>query len=147
MGRSIHLRFASVLGPLRVAEFHSEMGLLFEGRRDATPLNAAISVRPVFPGALDAVRRQHGWRSDQFILDVAAADGALRLSGYQGYPENLPIGVYDLGVEVESYRFRDAWQRVVVNEDGEATANFVEKPDRRRVQLVDNMDRSGPSWF
>jgi len=105
------------------------------------PLNTAISLRPIFLGAFDVVRRRRGWGADQFMLDVAVLDGALRLSGYQGDPEGLPIGVYDLGVEVESYRFQNAGQRVVLREDGEAGVRIEEKPDRRRVQLADNMDR------
>jgi len=49
-------------------------------------------------------------------------------------------GVYDITVELESYRFRDTAQRITVRRGQQILVTLHEQPDTRRVQLLDNID-------
>jgi len=140
MNESILLRFESEGRPLRIVEFDAEQGVVFDRHPAASPLNLAIGLQPVFPQLLEPVQRRRDWRNKEFLLDAAIRDGGLRFSGYRGDPEGLPQGVYDLTVEVESYRFRDADQRIVLRSGEQREVLVQEAPDRRRLMLRDNFD-------
>lgn len=140
MDESLLLCFRSEGQPLNVAEFRPDQGIVFERRRDASPLIMALGIQPVWPGLLDPVRRRHDWRDKQFCLDAVKQDGGIRLSGFQGDREGFPPGVYDLTVEIESMRFRDATRRVTVREGRQTQLTLHEKPDRRGIRLRDNID-------
>ncbi|HVX67998.1 MAG TPA: hypothetical protein VHA11_15400 [Bryobacteraceae bacterium] len=140
MNESLLLQFESGGRPLKVADFRASLGVTFDGHADASPLNVAIGLQPVFPRLLDPVRQRHDWRDREFLLDVSESAGGLRLSGYQGDPQGLPPGVYDITVEVESYRFEDSGQRVILHEGQSAAVVLHEKPDPRRLELHDNFD-------
>jgi hypothetical protein len=140
MNESLLIRFASQGRPLNVIDFQAREGVTFDHHPDASPLNLALGFQSLLPGQLDLVRRRHDWRNQEFLLDVAADSGALRVSGFEGDAEGLPPGAYDITIELESYKFRDDLRRVVVHE-GQATEIALEEdPDLRRVQLRDNID-------
>ena len=140
MNESLLLQFEAGGRPLKIQRFRAEEGIVFERDPGASPLNAAIGLRPVYPELLALVQRRHDWRRGEFRLDVAIDSGGLRFSGYKGDPEGLPDGIYDLTVQVESYEFRDGEQRVSLGEGQKAVVTLHEKPDLRRVQLHDNFD-------
>jgi len=140
MNESILLRFESEGRPLRVVEFGVEQGIVFDRHPDASPLNLAIGLQPLFPQLLEPVQRRHDWRNKEFLLAAAIHDGGLRFSGHKGDPEGLPQGVYDLTVEIESFRFRDADQRITLRDGKQTEVTVHEEPDRRRIVLRDNFD-------
>ncbi len=145
MDESILLHFANDGKPMKVLSFHRSEGVRFHQPKDASPLNLALGLQPLFPGRLDPVRLRHDWREKQFNLDVAVHDGGLLLSGYRGDREGLPFGPYDLTVEVESYRFQNGQQRILLQKGERKTVALVTESDLRRVQLLDNYDAATAS--
>jgi hypothetical protein len=141
MDESLVVRFELDGRPLSVASFRKDLGLVFETHADASPLNLAVGLQPVFPQLLDPVRLRHDWRSKEFALDVTVEGGALRFSGFRGDREGLPAGVYDVTLELESYRFLNAEQRITIDRSSEAEMILKIRPDRRRVRLLSGMDR------
>jgi hypothetical protein len=140
MNESLLVQFESGGRPLNVVDFRADLGVTFDHHADASPLNMAIGLQPVFPRLLDPVRQRHDWRDKQFLLDATISAGGLRFSGYQEDPYGLPAGPYDITVEVESYRFRDAQQRVILRDGQSAGIVLHEMPELRRIQLRDNID-------
>ncbi|MCX6619000.1 MAG: hypothetical protein NTZ98_23245 [Acidobacteria bacterium] len=135
MNESLLLRFESGGRQMNVSSFRADEGIVFDSGRDASPLNLAIGMQPVFPQLLVPVQQRHDWRRKEFELDVAIDAGGLRFSGFHGDPEGLPAGVYDITVQVESYEFRDAEQRIILGRNAQTVLTLQEEPDRRRVQL------------
>jgi len=136
----ILLRFKSGDRDLNVVSFRADEGVVFDWHRDASPLNMAIGLQPLFPQLLDPVRQRHDWRGKEFYLDAAVEAGGLLLSGYRGDPLGLPQGIYDLTVEVESMRFRDGAQRITVAAAEQVEVTLHEEPERRSVRLRGNID-------
>lgn len=134
------VRFESAGRQLGVVSFRKNEGLIFDQHPDASPLNVAIGFQPVFPGLLDGVRRKHDWRNKEFKLDAAVDSGCLRFSGFRGDREGLPGGVYDISVEVESFRFSDSEQRITIKGGRQAEMVLHETPDLRRVKLRGGID-------
>ena len=141
MNESLFIRFFSHGKPLQVADFQADEGITFDQHPDASPLNMAIGIQPLLPRQLDLVRQRHDWRDKQFFLDVAANSGGLKVSGFKGDPNGLPAGPYDITIEVESFRFRDSEQRVVIRDGETVPISLNEEPDRRRVMLRDTLDQ------
>ncbi len=140
MNESLLLTFESEGQPLNVASFRADQGLLFAWHRDASPLIVAVGLQPLSPGRLEPVRSRHGWRDKQFYLDAVVEAGGIRFSGFQGDPDGLPPGDYDLTVEVESMRFRDSVRRIRIREGRQTKVTLREKPDRRAIRLRGNLD-------
>ena len=141
MNESLLLRFESEGQPLAIRSFRKKQGLIFDKHRDASPLNIAIGMQPVWPKLLDRVRKRRDWRNKQFCLDSVLDSGCIRLSGYKGDKYGLPSGVYDVTVEVEGYRFKnDGWQRVTLKEGQQTTMTLQEEPDPRQIQLRPGID-------
>jgi len=136
----ILLRFESEGHPLNIMSFSAAEGVVFDWHRDASPLNLAIGLQPLFPQLLDPVRQRHDWRGKEFYLDASLEAGGILFSGYRGDPMGLPQGVYDLTVEVESMRFRDAQQRLTVRQGEQVEVTLHEEPERRAIRLRGNMD-------
>ena len=140
MNESLLVRFESPSRSLRVVRFRVNEGVVFDHHPDASPLNLAIGLQPLFPSLLDPVRRRHDWRDNRFFLDATVDSGGLRFSGFQGDPEGFPEGPYDVTVEVEALRFRDSAQRVILRSQQQTQITLTEEPDPRRVRLHDNVD-------
>jgi hypothetical protein len=140
MNERIFLRFESQGKPLLVRSFSPEEGLVFEGCRDASPLNIALGIKPVLPLLLQSVQRRRDWRNREFKLDANLEAGGIVFSGYGCDPEGLPPGPYDITVQIESYRFKKDWARVVVHKGKTVEIVLEEDPDPRRIQLRDNID-------
>lgn len=140
MDESILIRFEVDGRPLKVISFNARQGVEFEEPRDASPLNLAFGIQALFPSRLDPVRLRHDWRNKEFNLDARVEDGGLLFSGYHGDREGLPFGPYDINVEVESYRFRNAQQRIILHRGARAEVLLRVEPDRRRVRLLNNFD-------
>ena len=141
MDERIVVRFQNEESPMVVQAFSRDEGIVFDRPKDASPLNIAFGLQSLLPGRLDPVRLRHDWRDKEFGLDAAVEDGALVLSGFNGDREGLPFGAYDLTMEVESYRLKNAEQRVVLKQGGRAEIRFDVEPDRRRIKLLDNFDK------
>lgn len=140
MDERILLQFENDGKPMKVVSFNAAEGIAFHKPKDASPLNVAIGLQALLPGRLDAVRLRNDWREKQFNLDVTVKDGGLLLSGFRGDPEGLPFGAYDLTVEVESYRFKNSQQRIVLKKGAQRDVIIIAEADRRRVELLDNFD-------
>lgn len=140
MNESFLLSFQSEGRPRNVASFRADQGIVFEWHRDASPLILALGLKALSPGKLEPVRSRHGWRDKQFYLDAVVEAGGLRFSGFQGDPEGLPPGVYDLTVEVESMRLRRPARRIEIREGRQTQVVLEEIPDRRAIRLRDNLD-------
>ncbi|MBM3747636.1 MAG: hypothetical protein FJW34_17760 [Acidobacteria bacterium] len=140
MNESLLLRFRTEDRPVNVIDFKADDGVVFDWHRDASPLNLALGLQPVFPGHLDPVRRRRDWRNKEFALDAVVHDGGLRLSGFRGDPEGLPAGVYDLTVEVESMEFKKPSERIEIPRGGQHVETFVEEPETRTVSVHENFD-------
>ena len=140
MNESFLLRFELTGRPLNVVSFRADEGIVFDQHRDASPLIIAIGLQPLFPRLLDPVRQRHDWRNKEFFLDATIDSGGLRVSGFQGDPDGLPEGPYDITVELESFRFRDAAQRIVLHSGQQFQITVHEEPDPRRVRLRNNID-------
>ncbi len=128
--------------PMRVESFTREEGIAFESPMDASPLIIAIGLQSLLPGRLDPVRLRHDWREKEFGLDAVAKDGGLLLSGYAGDREGLPYGTYDLTVEVESYRFKNGDQRIVIDRGKQVDIVLDAEPETRRVNLLNNFNEA-----
>ena len=140
MDEKILVRFENGGTPMKVVAFSAEEGIVFDKPKDASPLNIALGLQSLLPGRLDPVRLRHDWRCKEFSLDAAVQDGGVVLSGYNGDREGLPFGTYDITVEVESYKFRNAEQRVVLKQGKQADVVLNAEPDTRRIELLDNFD-------
>jgi hypothetical protein len=145
MDERILLQFENDGKPMKVLSFVRAEGITFHQPKQASPLNLAIGLQPLLPGRLDAVRLRHDWRQKEFNLDIAVHDGGLLLSGYRNDREGLPFGAYDLTVEVESYRFANNEQRIVLPRGEQKAVTLIAEPDRRKVQLLDNFDAATAS--
>ncbi|MBL8174623.1 MAG: hypothetical protein JNK48_08135 [Bryobacterales bacterium] len=141
MKERILLRFQHGGRPMQAVSFHANTGIAFDTPKDASPLNVAIGVQSLQPVRLDAVRKRHDWRNNEFKLDVVLEDGGLLLSGFKGDPDGLPAGPYDLTVEVESYRFRDPSPRVILRDGKQANVVFDAEVDTRDIALRGNFDK------
>jgi hypothetical protein len=135
MNEKLLLRFESGGRQMNISSFRADEGIVFDSGRDASPLNLAIGMQPVFPQLLAPIQQRHDWRRKEFKLDVVTDTGGLCFSGFHGDPEGLPAGVYDVTVQVESYEFRDAEQRSTLGRNAQTVLTLQEEPDRRRVQL------------
>ena len=142
MDEKIFMRFQNDGKPMRVGSFSPEEGIVFDSPKDASPLNIAFGLQALLPGRLDPVRLRHDWRDKEFGLDVMAKDAGLLFSGYKGDQEGLPFGVYDLTVEVESYRFKNGEQRVVIGQGKQVEIVLDAEPDTRQVKLLNNYDKA-----
>jgi hypothetical protein len=140
MNEQIFVRFENGGRRMRVVSFDPAQGVEFDEPKDASPLNMAIGLQALFPSRLHPVRLRHDWRNKEFNLDVKRESGGLLFSGYKGDPEGLPPGPYDITIEVESYRFRNAQKRIVLKQGGRAEVVLSVKPDLRRISLRDNFD-------
>jgi hypothetical protein len=140
MNESLLLRFESGGRQMNVRNFGADEGITFDTGRDASPLNLAIGLQPVFPQLLVPIQQRHDWCRKQFELDAAIDAGGLRFSGFHGDPEGLPASVYDITVQVESYEFRGAEQRITLARNTQTALTLVEEPDRRRVRLHKTLD-------
>ena len=65
----------------------------------------------------------------------------LLFSGTENDPQGLPASVYDINVEVEGRRFDNSQQRVTVRENKRANIVLDEIPDKRRIELVSDIDK------
>ena len=142
MDEKILLRFEDDRRPMKLAFFDENLGIAFDKPKDASPLIIAIGLQSLLPGRLDPVRQRHDWRNKEFALDAVLHDGGLLLSGRDGDREGLPFGAYDITVEVESYRFKNDQQRVVIPQNTTVEIVVKTKPDRRIVELLDNFDNA-----
>ena len=140
MNEQIFLSFENSGRPMNVVAFDPAQGLEFEEPKEASPLNMALGLQALFPARLHPVRLRHDWMEKEFNLDVTLESGGLLFSGFHGDPEGLPFGPYDITVEVESYQFKNAQQRIVLKEDGRSDVLLRVKPDLRRVSLRNNFD-------
>jgi len=140
MNESLLLRFRTEDRQLNVIDFKAGDGIVFDWHRDASALNLALGLQPVFPGHLDWVRRRHDWRNREFMLDAVVHDGGIRLSGFRGDPEGLPWGSYDLTVEVESLHFKQPPEPLVIPKGGQLEVTFEDEPETRTVRLHENFD-------
>jgi hypothetical protein len=140
MDEKIFLRFENGGRRMNVVSFAPKEGIRFDEPQDASPLNVAIGVQPLFPARLHPVRMRHDWRDNEFNLDVTLEGGGLLLSGFEGDREGLPFGPYDLNIEVESYSFRNAQPRIVLNRGERKEVVLQVEPDLRRVKLAGNFD-------
>ena len=140
MNESLVVRFESSERSLKVTGFRRDEGIVFDEHPDASPLNLALGLQPLFPRLLDPVRQRRDWRSGQFLLNARVESGALVFSGFLGDPQGLPVGPYDVTVEVEAFRFHDAGQRIIIRENAQTEMVLHEDPDPRRVQLRSSID-------
>lgn len=140
MNESLLLRFRSSARPLTIKSFRADEGVVFDEHPDASPLNLAVGLQPLFPQLLEPVRQRNDWRNREFRLDAVLDSGGLRFSGFNGDPLGFPAGVYDITVEVESFRFKNAAQRVILNRNATTEMVLDEEPDLRRVRIRPGMD-------
>lgn len=140
MDEKIFLRFENDGKPMKVQSFSAGEGITFDKPKDASPLNFAFGLQSLLPGRLDPVRLRHDWRNKEFNLDLTLQDGGLLLSGFHGDREGLPFGAYDVTVEVESYRFKNSQQRVILKRGAQADLVMNAEPDSRHVELLGNFD-------
>lgn len=140
MDEKIILKFQNDGAPMKVHSFSADEGIAFDKPKDVSPLNIAFGLQSLLPGRLDPVRLRHDWRNKEFGLDATVEAGALVLSGHNGDREGLPFGTYDITIELESYRFRNAEQRIVLRQGQQAEIVLDALPDRRRIQLRDTFD-------
>ena len=136
MNQSILIQFQSPERSMKVVGFSKDEGIVFDDHPDASPLNVAFGLQPLIPPKIPPRFLHDG----MFKLDAAVESGGLRLSGFKGDPKAFPMGTYDINVEVESFRFRNASQRVLVHQDKESKITLVEEPDRRKVNLRGGID-------
>jgi hypothetical protein len=142
VNEKIVLRFANDGSPMKVVSFSRDEGITFDKPKDASPLNIAFGLQSLLPGRLDPVRLRHDWRNKEFGLDATVDSGNLVLSGFNGDPEGLPFGAYDVTVEVESYRFFDPENRIVLKQHQQVEILLNAEPDNRRVQLTGTFDKA-----
>ena len=140
MDEKILLRFEHDGKPMKVVSFAVDEGVTFDKPKDASPLNIAFGLQALLPGRLDPVRLRHDWRNKEFALDASVEDGGILLSGFHGDREGLPFGAYDVTVEVESYRFENPQQRIVLKQGKRDEILLVAKPDPHRIALLNNFD-------
>jgi hypothetical protein len=89
---------------------------------------------------IEAVQLRHGWNRNQFGFDATLIEGGILLSGAAGDREGLPPGPYDVTVEVESYTFKNAHNRILVKEGSRTVIVMQVKPETRVITLKDNFD-------
>jgi hypothetical protein len=138
MNESILLRFNRGGQILAVADLSASRGVTFAKQHHpaVSPLNMGLGLTPLFPRLLDNLREPDGG----FQLDATAADGGIRFSGARGNPLGLPIGVYDLAVDIEALRIEDPRPRVVVKSGKQAVVDLEVEPERRRIALRPGID-------
>lgn len=136
MNQSILIQFRSPDRSLRIVGFSKDEGIVFDDHPDPSPLNVAFGLQPLIPPKIPPRFLHDG----VFKLGAALESGGLRLSGFRGDPKAFPMGTYDINVEVESFRFHNASQRVSVDPDKESSMTLDEEPDRRQVKLRGGID-------
>ena len=146
MDETVLLRFMNEGSLMKVDSFAADEGIAFKRPKDASPLNIGFGLQSLLPGRLDPVRLRHDWRAKEFSLDARMHNDGVLLSGFNGDREGLPFGAYDISVELESYRFKNGQQRLVLHKGQQAELVFEVDPDRRHVNLRDNFDSATASF-
>ncbi|MCC6538459.1 MAG: hypothetical protein IT162_12965 [Bryobacterales bacterium] len=141
----LHVRFQRPGGAVRrVVQFSKSTGVVFDEHADASPLICAFGLHAVLPAdALKRVQGLRGWKEGTFKLEVHRApdDDGLLFTGFGGDQANLPEGVYDFTVQVESMRYQGDAQRLVLRKGKVTEMVLEEKPDRRQVKLIEPFDK------
>lgn len=128
--------------PRRVVDFNKSSGIVFDEHADASPLICAFGLHAVLPAdALKRVQQMRGWKEGVFKLDVRREGDGLLFSGLGGDDANLPAGVYDFTVQVESMRYKGDAQRLVLRKGAVTEMVLEEKADKRKVTLIEPFDK------